>query len=150
MRPRHLLLLGTSVLALAGLVDTAAGAGENDGPAFVASPAQVGHVFPHMTVMADGVGSTSETGIGALIPWANRLWAVGYVAHIQGSGIGLYEIGPDMSFRKHPASVTLRPVLGSRTGVSNGTATPPTASTSVRNAQKSTWTKWSVLIPKFW
>jgi hypothetical protein len=37
--------------------------------------------------MADRVGSDSETGIGVLIPWANRLWAVGYVAQIQGSGI---------------------------------------------------------------
>lgn len=71
-----------------------------------ASPVLIGNVFPHMTVMAPGVGSDSETGIGALIPWADRLWAVGYVAHIRGSGIGLYEIGPDLSFKKHPASIT--------------------------------------------
>ena len=63
-------------------------------------------VFPHLTVMADGVGSTSETGIGSLVPWANKLWAIGYVAHIKGSGIGLYEISPDMSVRLHPESVT--------------------------------------------
>lgn len=67
---------------------------------------QINHVFPHLTVYADGVGSTSETGIGALIPWANKLWAVGYVAHIQGDGIGLYEINEDMTWRKHPESVT--------------------------------------------
>ena len=67
---------------------------------------QIKGVFPHMTVMAPGVGSDSETGIGALIPWANKLWAIGYVAHVRGSGIGLYEIGEDMSFRKHPASIT--------------------------------------------
>ena len=79
------------VLALTGLATPAA---TGDEPI---SPAQVGHVFPHMTVMADGVGSKSETGIGALIPWANRLWAGGYVAHIRGSGIGLYEIGEDLS-----------------------------------------------------
>jgi hypothetical protein len=83
-----------------------------DGPAVrtntppPAPPLQVNGVFPHMTVMAPGVGSTTETGIGALIPWADKLWAIGYVAHIQGEGIGLYEIGPDMSFRRHPASVT--------------------------------------------
>jgi hypothetical protein len=59
-----------------------------------------------MTVYAPGAGSTSETGIGALIPWANRLWAVGYVAHIAGSGIGLYEIRDDMTMHRHPASVT--------------------------------------------
>lgn len=69
------------------------------------SHVQINGVFPHMTVMAPGVGSDSETGIGALIPWADRLWAIGYVAHIKGSGIGLYEVGEDMSFRRHPASV---------------------------------------------
>jgi hypothetical protein len=67
---------------------------------------QVGGVFPHMTVMAPGAGSDSETGIGALIAWGDRLWAVGYVAHVKGEGIGLYEIDADMSFRLHPASVT--------------------------------------------
>ena len=66
----------------------------------------VGGVFPSMTVMAPGVGSTSETGIGALIPWADRLWAIGYVAHIRGGGIGLYEITENFSFRLHPESVT--------------------------------------------
>ncbi len=69
-------------------------------------PIQVKGIFPHMTVMAPGAGSASETGIGALIPWADRLWAIGYVAHIRGAGIGLYEIGPDLSFELHPKSVT--------------------------------------------
>jgi len=67
---------------------------------------QVGGVFPHMTVMAKGLGSNSEAGIGALIPWAQKLWAVGYVAHINGQGLGLYEIDEDMTMRRHPASVT--------------------------------------------
>ncbi len=70
------------------------------------APIQIDGVFPHMTVMADGVGSNSETGIGALIPWANRLWAIAYVAHIRGDGIGLYEINDDMTMKLHPASVT--------------------------------------------
>jgi hypothetical protein len=69
-------------------------------------PIRVGNVFPHTTVIAPGVGSTSETGIGAMIPWADRLWIVGYVAHIQGSGIGLYELREDMTFTRHPESVT--------------------------------------------
>lgn len=69
-------------------------------------PIQVKGVFPNLTVMAPGLGSRSETGIGALIPWANKLWAVGYVAHIQGEGIGLYEISEDMTMRLHPASIT--------------------------------------------
>ena len=69
-------------------------------------PAQVDGVFPRLTVHADGTGSRSETGIGALIPWANKLWAIAYVAHIEGEGIGLYEISEDMSMRLHPASIT--------------------------------------------
>jgi hypothetical protein len=67
---------------------------------------QINGVFPNLTVFAPGVGSTSETGIGALIPWADKLWAIGYVAHIQGSGIGLYEISDNMTMRLHPESVT--------------------------------------------
>jgi len=43
------------------------------------SPIQVNGVFPNLTVMAKGVGSDSEAGIGALIPWAEKLRAVGYV-----------------------------------------------------------------------
>ena len=69
-------------------------------------PIQVNGVFPKMTVMTDGVGSDSEAGIGALIPWANKLWAIGYVSHIKGKGLGLYEISEDMTMRRHPASVT--------------------------------------------
>jgi hypothetical protein len=48
----------------------------------------------------------SESGIGALIPWADKLWMIGYVAHIHGSGLGLYEISDDMTMKKHPQSVT--------------------------------------------
>ena len=32
---------------------------------------QVNGIFTHLTVYAEGAGSTSETGIGALIPWAD-------------------------------------------------------------------------------
>ncbi len=69
-------------------------------------PVQVAGVFPSMTVMAKGLGSDSEAGIGALMPWGDRLWAVGYVAHIRGEGLGLYEIREDMTMRRHPASIT--------------------------------------------
>jgi hypothetical protein len=68
-------------------------------------PVQVNGVFPKMAVIANHA-DRSEAGIGALLPWANRLWAVSYVAHIKGSGIGLYEIDENMEMRKHPASVT--------------------------------------------
>src|SRR4030043_529120 len=67
---------------------------------------QINGVFPNLTVMAKGIGSDSEACIGALIPWAEKLWAVGYVAHIRGEGLGVYEISDNMTMRRHPASVT--------------------------------------------
>lgn len=73
---------------------------------FAGQPLEIKGVFPELTVYARGVGSTSETGIGAVIPWADKLWAVGYVAHIKGSGIGLYEIDDAMTMIRHPESVT--------------------------------------------
>ncbi len=76
-------------------------------PVATCTPARdIGGVFPHLSVQASGLGSTSEAGIGALMPWADRLWAVGYVAHINGKGLGLYEIGEDMRMQRHPESVT--------------------------------------------
>lgn len=69
-------------------------------------PLRIGNVLPQATVFAPGLGSDSETGIGALIPWADRLWAIGYVAHVRGEGIGLYSMGEDLVLEKHAASVT--------------------------------------------
>jgi hypothetical protein len=48
-----------------------------------------------------------ECGIGALMPWADRLWAVTYVAHgpTTGDGTGLYSIDGDLNIEKHPESV---------------------------------------------
>lgn len=43
---------------------------------------------------ADTVPARSECGLGALMPWADALWAVTYNSHMQGSGygLGLYRI----------------------------------------------------------
>lgn len=68
-------------------------------------PLNVNGVFPALSLVGDHTGR-SETGIGALIPWANKLWMIGYVAHITGSGIGLYEISDDMTMKKRPESIT--------------------------------------------
>jgi len=68
---------------------------------------QVKGVFPHITVKSTNpIASRSETGIGALLPWADKLWVISYVAHIQGAGIGLYTIDEYMNFQKHPESYT--------------------------------------------
>jgi hypothetical protein len=74
-------------------------------PSSAQQPIQVNGVFPKMTI-ASGYRDRSEAGIGALVPWANKLWAVGYVAHIKGTGLGLYEISDDMTMQRHPLSYT--------------------------------------------
>jgi len=69
------------------------------------TPQNINGVFPNLTVMGP-MQNRSESGIGALVPWAEKLWMIGYVAHIRGSRIGLYEISEDMTMKKHPQSVT--------------------------------------------
>lgn len=71
------------------------------------APVNVSGVFPHLAVVADAVPARTETGIGALMPWADRLWFVTYVAHKKGSGsgTGLFAIDADLNLTKHPASV---------------------------------------------
>lgn len=71
------------------------------------SQRQVSGVFPHLTAVADMVPKRTETGIGAVMPWAGKLWYVSYVAHLAatGSGTGLFSIDADFSLQKHPQSV---------------------------------------------
>ena len=42
-------------------------------------------VFPNLTALGTSDKGRSESGIGALIPWADKLWMIRYVAHIEGS-----------------------------------------------------------------
>lgn len=42
----------------------------------------VSGVYPHLTMTANHMPRT-EAGIGALMPWADRLWAITYVAHLE-------------------------------------------------------------------
>lgn len=69
-------------------------------------PLQINGVFPNLTIIGPSDRGRSESGIGALVPWADKLWMIGYVAHIRGSRIGLYEISDDMTMTLHPESVT--------------------------------------------
>ncbi len=70
------------------------------------SKIQVSGIFPSLAMVADHSPRT-EAGIGAMVPWANRLWVVTYVAHMSrtGSGTGLYEIDENMNLTKRPESV---------------------------------------------
>ncbi len=67
---------------------------------------EVSGVFPGLAMVADHSPRT-EAGTGAMMPWANRLWVVTYVAHMghSGSGTGLYYIDESMELHQHPASV---------------------------------------------
>ena len=69
-------------------------------------PVNIGGTFPHLAVRADHRPARTETGIGALMPWADRLWFVTYVAHRAGSGAGtgLFLVGDDLRLTRHPAS----------------------------------------------
>jgi len=66
-----------------------------------------GGIMPSLSVSAALEGPRSECGIGALVPWADRLWLVTYVAHKarSGSGTGLYELDADFVLRKRAESV---------------------------------------------
>ncbi len=63
-------------------------------------------VIPQLAVKATHLPARSETGIGALMPWADRLWFVTYVAHKAGSGggTGLFYVDDQFHLTKHAAS----------------------------------------------
>jgi hypothetical protein len=67
---------------------------------------EIGGVLPRLAAVA-GHAPRTECGIGALMPWADRLWLVSYVAHTasSGTGTGLYEVDETLSMRKRPESV---------------------------------------------
>jgi hypothetical protein len=67
-------------------------------------PINIGGVFPNISVVA-GHANRSEAGVGALLPWADRLWFVSYVAHVSGEGTGLYWVDDKMQLYRHPSSV---------------------------------------------
>jgi len=59
-----------------------------------AEPLSVSGIYPHLA-MYNGHG---ECGVGAVVPWAGKLWVITYPPHMRtGSNDKLYEISPDMS-----------------------------------------------------
>lgn len=58
--------------------------------------------YPHLTVFNHG----GECGIGAVVPWAGRLWIVTYAPHRpRGSDDKLYEIDENLNIVARPESV---------------------------------------------
>src|SRR5919106_5206147 len=103
-RLRHAVLVTLLCVTIAGVAVTRLTAQTSGAPAAGERP-QVGGIFPHLSI-ASAHEPRSEAGIGALVPWADRLWMVGYVSHIAGAGLGLYEVNASLEMRRHPASVT--------------------------------------------
>ena len=70
-------------------------------------PANYSGVVPSLCLKAELGPPRTECGVGALMPWADRLWVVTYVSHKArtGVGTGLYEIDENLRMTKRPESV---------------------------------------------
>jgi hypothetical protein len=63
---------------------------------------EVSGIYPHLAVF----NSQNECGIGAVVPWADRLWAVTYSPHRPlGSDDKLYSINRRLNLTIHPESI---------------------------------------------
>lgn len=64
-------------------------------------------VLPDLSVSAEIDTIRSETGIGALMPWAQKLWFVTYTSEGResGGGTGLFSVDDHLKLHKHPESV---------------------------------------------
>lgn len=61
-------------------------------------------IFPQLAVFADSAHKRSECGIGALMPWMEKLYLVTYLSVPDGgNGTGLYSIDKNMQVRCHMA-----------------------------------------------
>ena len=80
---------------------------EKQSPLSWSGSVQVAGVFPHLAVLADTLPIRTETGIGALMPWADKLWFITYVSSKRnaGGGTGLFTIDADLTLTKRPESV---------------------------------------------
>jgi hypothetical protein len=69
------------------------------------APPSISGVYPHLAFFNDETKQT-ETGVGAVVPFAGRLWVVTYSAHRPlGSGDGLFEITPQLDLIRREESV---------------------------------------------
>ncbi|GAB2673293.1 hypothetical protein GCM10027036_28420 [Flavihumibacter cheonanensis] len=72
---------------------------------------KISGVYPHLAVFNEGfglpcTGNGNEGGIGAITPWAGKLWMVTYSPHCPyGSADKLYSIDSNLNLVIHPESV---------------------------------------------
>ncbi len=71
-------------------------------------PGNISGVVPSLCLKAGLGPPRSECGVGALMAWADRLWAISYVSSLRNSGVetGLYEIDENLRITKRPESRT--------------------------------------------
>ena len=63
---------------------------------------QVSGVYPHLAAFS----TNGECGIGAVVPWAGKLWMITYPPHATtGSADKLYQIDPQLNVVIRPESV---------------------------------------------
>ncbi|HPO74022.1 MAG TPA: hypothetical protein PLJ31_14820 [Armatimonadota bacterium] len=63
---------------------------------------QISGIYPHLAVFSH----EGEVGIGAVVPWAGKLWMITYPPHHRTGGPDkLYEIDPDLNVTIRPESV---------------------------------------------
>lgn len=66
------------------------------------APQSISGIYPNLAVY----NNEGECGIGAVVPWANRLWVITYGPHmVNGSSDRLYEITPEMKLIERPESL---------------------------------------------
>ncbi|HVW60495.1 MAG TPA: hypothetical protein VHC48_10680, partial [Puia sp.] len=79
-------------------------------------PLQISGVYPHLATFYEGgpnkcsvggkPGGGGEDGIGAVVPWAGKLWLITYSPHCpNGSADKLYSIDDDLNLTIHKESV---------------------------------------------
>jgi len=99
MRNISAAMLGLVLLLLAEEVAVAAEAKPIGSPQ---DNLQISGVYPHLAAF-NGHG---ECGIGAVVPWAERLWWITYPPHYRhGSDDKLYSIDESLALKIHPESV---------------------------------------------
>ncbi len=87
---KRLLLCGVTFLAVASAISSAA------------EPLCISGRYPHLTMF----NKNRECGLGAVVPWADRLWVVTYAPHHPGGGDDkLYEIDPNLNMVIRPESI---------------------------------------------
>jgi len=86
----------------AALLCVTAGSAADPAPTATAQPASFGGRYPHLAVS----NAQGECGIGAVVPWAGKLWFITYGPHLPlGSDDGLYELDESLALRRRPESV---------------------------------------------